>query len=229
MCDEEINSYYVKTHFKFYKRKKLRKKIIIISLVTTFFCFLILEYFVNIVNPIIFSYGEAEINRLLIRSSNNAILNISSVTYDDLISINYDSNRDVTSIIANSSSINNLANSLAIETQREIDINAKLGISIPFGTCTGLGFLSGKGSDINLSVSPIGNVSSKFHTSFTSVGINQTSHKIFISISSQASLILPFGTKSISKSIDYLICECLIVGDVPNTYLSISSLSELYK
>lgn len=195
----------------------------------TFFCFLILEYFINIVNPIIFSYGEAEINRLLIRSSNNAILNISSVTYDDLISINYDSNRDVTSIIANSSSINNLANSLAIETQREIDLNAKLGISIPFGTCTGLGFLSGKGSDINLSVSPIGNVSSKFYTSFTSVGINQTSHKIFISISSQASLILPFGTKNISKSIDYLICECLIVGDVPNTYLSISSLSELYK
>lgn len=229
MCDDEINSCYVKSHIKLCKKRKIRKKIIIISLVTSFFLFLICQYFVNVVNPIIFAYGEAEINRLLVSSSNSAILNISTVSYDDLITINYDINNDISSIVANSSSINILANSLAIETQREIDLNAKMGISIPFGTCTGIGFLSGKGSDINLSVSPIGNVTSQFFTSFSSVGINQTSHKIFITIKSEASLILPFGTKNVTKSIDYLLCECLIVGDVPNTYLNVSSLGELCK
>ncbi|NCB48735.1 MAG: sporulation protein YunB [Clostridia bacterium] len=229
VCDDEINSCYVRSHFKLCKKRKLIKNIIIFSLVICFFIFLICRYFVNVVNPIIFAYGEAEINRLLVSSSNNAIYNTSSVSYDDLITINYDINNDISSIVANSLSINNLANSLAIETQREIDLNAKLGISIPFGTCTGIGFLSGRGSPINLSVSPIGNVTSKFFTSFTSVGINQTSHKIYITIQSEASLILPFGSKNVSKSIDYLLCECLIVGDVPNTYLSVSSLSELYK
>ncbi len=229
MCDDEINSCYVKSHFRLCKKRKFKKKVIIISLVISFFVFLTCQYFINVVNPIIFVYGEAEINRLLVSSSNNAIYNTSTITYDDLITINYDINNDISSIVANSVKINNLANSLAIETQREVDLNAKLGISIPFGTCTGLGFLSGRGSNINLSVSPIGNVTSKFYTSFTSVGINQTSHKIFITIKSEASLILPFGTKSISKSIDYLVCECLIVGDVPNTYLNVSSLSELYK
>jgi len=229
VCDDEINSCYVKSHIKLCKKRKIRKKIIIISLVTSFFLFLICQYFVNVVNPIIFAYGEAEINRLLVSSSNSAILNISTVSYDDLITINYDINNDISSIVANSSSINILANSLAIETQREIDLNAKMGISIPFGTCTGIGFLSGKGSDINLSVSPIGNVTSQFFTSFSSVGINQTSHKIFITIKSEASLILPFGTKNVTKSIDYLLCECLIVGDVPNTYLNVSSLGELCK
>lgn len=229
MCEDEINSCYVKSHFKLCKKRKFKKKVIIFSVVLSFFIFLICQYFVNVVNPIIFAYGEAEINRLLVSSSNNAILNISTVSYEDLIIIKYDINGDISSIIANSSSINNLANSLAIETQREIDLNAKLGISIPFGTCTGVGILSGKGSDINLSVSPIGNVTSKFYTSFTSMGINQTSHKIYISIQSEASLILPFGSKNVLKSIDYLICECVIVGAVPNTYLNVSSLSELYK
>lgn len=202
---------------------------VVFSLIFCFCSFLFFQYLINVVNPIIFTYGESEISKLLVTSCNNAILNISTVSYDDLIEIDYDSGGKISAIFANASRINNLANSLAIESQREIDLHAVLGISIPFGTCTGIGFLSGKGSAINFSVTPIGNVTSQFYTAFTSVGINQTSHKIFVSIKSEAALILPFGTKMVRKNIDYLVTECLIVGEVPSTYLNISSLGELYK
>ncbi len=229
MGENEIKSCYVKSHFRTYKKRRFWKKFITISVICGFFIFIICRYFISVVNPIIFAYGEAEINRLIVKSCNGAILDISTISYDDIIEIKYNSGGDISSIKANSQTINSIANSLVIATQQEINLNTKLGISIPFGTCTGIGLLAGRGSPVNLSVSPIGNVTSRFHTSFYSVGINQTSHKIFVTVTAEVALLLPFGTKNVVKSIDYLICECLIVGDVPNTYLNVSSLSELYK
>ena len=54
----------------------------------------------KIVNPIATSYGEAEVKRMLVKSSNNAILNISTIKYDDIITINY-SEDGISSIVAN--------------------------------------------------------------------------------------------------------------------------------
>jgi sporulation protein YunB len=229
VCNEEIEPNYIRARFKFKKIKKFRKRLLVIVLISLFVVVLLCHYFATVVNPIILSYGEAEVSRLLVSSANGAILNISSFSYDDLVTINYASNSKISSIVVNSTQLNSLANSLAVETEREIELNANLGISIPFGTITGLGLLSGKGSPVNLSVNPIGNVISEFHTSFTSAGINQTSHKIFVTISCEASLILPFSIKIVSKSIDYLVCESVIVGDVPDTYLNVSSIEELFK
>lgn len=180
----------------------------------------------KIVNPIATSYGEAEVKRMLVKSSNNAILNISTIKYDDIITINY-SEDGISSIVANTATINTIANSLAIETQKEIELNSSLGIKIPIGTLSGVTFLTGKGHKISFAVNPLGNVTCSFYTTFTDAGINQTSHKIYVIISSEATLIMPFASKDISSSIEYLISECLIIGKVPSTYVNISSLSDL--
>lgn len=182
---------------------------------------LFVVYVSRTINPIVLNYGEAEINRLLVKSCNNAILNISTISYDDLFDIKYDEKGNITSIIANAQTINSIANSLAIETQRELDINSSLGISIPIGTLSGITFLSGRGEKISFSVNPLGNITCDFFTTFNSVGINQTSHKVYIRINATASLILPFSTHQFTKAVDYLISECLIIGQIPDTYLNL--------
>lgn len=227
-CDE-IESEYVLSKFKMSKKKRNRKKLFAIFLVLFLLFFLIFLYFNKIANPLILYYGEAEVEKMLVTASNNAILNNNSISYENLIQIDYASDNSISSIICSASEINSLTNNLVTTTQNEIDSETRLGINIPLGTLSGISFLIGKGSDVNFAVNPMGRVKCTFNTSFTSAGINQTSHKIYALIECEASLILPFQMKKISSKVEYLISEFLIVGKVPSTYLNITSLNDLIK
>ena len=205
--------------YKARRKKRLKKRIFfILSLVLIFlFCFGI--YLKKVARPIILMAGREEVRSLVVSSCNNAILNISTISYDDIVSINY-KNGKIQSIVADTSKINAIANALAIETQKELALSSDYTFSVPLGTLSGISFLSGKGSKVSFSISPIGYVKCKYHTSFESAGINQTSHKIFVTICATASLILPFYSENIQIETDYLICECVIVGEVPSVYLN---------
>lgn len=219
--DEEIYSSYLKSHLKSNKKKKLQRGFTSALFVVLFIFFLLVCYTYKIVQPLALSYGESEVDKLLVTSCNNAILNISTIQYDDVVTINY-SGSEISSIVVNSPVVNNIANSLAIETQKEIELNSKLGVSIPIGTLSGITLLTGKGHKVTFIVNPIGRVMCRFYSSFENAGINQTSHKIYVTLDVSASLILPFTSKDITKQVDYLICECVIIGKVPDTYLSLS-------
>lgn len=219
---------YIKKHFKITRSRTFKRNLLIFCFITLIFITLIFFYLIKIVNPIIYSYGEANIQKLLVKSSNNAIGKVTNnITYDDFVKVTYDSNGDISSIKADTLKINQVSNNLAKLTQEEIDNISKLGLNIPIGTCSGIGFLSGKGSKINLSIEPIGNSSCNFYTTFEDAGINQTSHKIYVNIETEASLILPFGFQKIKKSTNYLLAECVIIGKIPNVYLNNSNISNL--
>lgn len=224
----ECEKKYLKKHFKVSRSKKFKRRLTICFLLIILLTSLIFLYFAKIVNPIIFSYGEANIQKLLTVSSNNAIGEITnSLKYDDFVKITYADNGDILAIEAEVSKINQISNNLAKTTQDEIDNKSQLGLNIPIGTCTGIGLLSGKGNYINLNIEPIGNASCNFYTIFEEAGINQTSHKIYVSIDAEASLILPFGFKKIRKTTNYLLAECVIVGKIPDIYFGIHDLSTL--
>lgn len=67
---------------------------------------------------------------------------------------------------------------------------------------------------------PIGNVLCKFSSKFTSAGINQTLHSIFVDVQTSVSIILPTRTVQVGGSSQVLIAESVIVGKVPDVYLN---------
>ena len=211
----------------FFKKKK--KKIFIRRFITISILFIIIFYYFLIfiskkINPVIFSYGEASVSKILAQSSNEAISNIAvTIAYDQLISIKYAQDGSISTIQANTEQINKISNILAQATQNGINKNLSCGLSIPIGTLSGIGFLTGKGSRLKFNIDLIGNVLCHFYTSFSSAGINQTSHKIYIEIVADCFLNLPFESKIISKKADYLLAESIIVGKIPSTYLSFLS------
>lgn len=222
-------SIYEEKYYK--KRKKIKKKRKIIAILVIFFIVIIslFTYYFKIINPVIIGYCKAEVNKMLYESANNSIKSvISQYNYDSLVKINYNSEGDISSIYANQIKINELANFISIRTQFEINKYLNLGVKIPLGTCSGLSILSGKGKKINLTINPISSVKCSFKTSFTSAGINQTNHKIFIIIETNSYLVLPLNSENISTNIEFLISECLIVGKIPQTYFNINSLSDIY-
>ena len=220
-----MSTKYVKTYFKVCKLKRVKIRLFFLLICLIFIISLVIIYLNKIVNPIILNYCEGEISNILVDSANLSISNsFSADEYKSLINIKYDSSGNIASIESNSLLINKISNNLAVLTQKEIDKRSIVGINIPLGTCSGIGFLSGKGNKINFSISPIGDVLCSFHTIFEGAGINQTSHKIYVDIESEISLILPFTSKRIKRDISFLISECIIVGKVPDTYLGISKL-----
>ena len=229
MSCQGLESEYVNSKFKRAKNKKRKKVILCVFLVIFFVFFLIVMYFNNVFNPILFSYGEAELKKMLVVSSNQAIKDLPTITYDDIITISYTDQNNISLISANSQKVNQIANTLARLTQQSIDNATSCGLQIPFGTLTGIPFLVGRGCNLNFAVNSIGNAKCNFYTSFESSGINQTNHKIFVCIESEVSLILPFNIKKINNKANFLLSECVIIGKVPNTYLNITSLNDLPK
>ena len=69
-----------------------------------------------------------------------------------------------------------------------------------------------------------GSVDSKIDSEFTSVGINQTLHRIYLNLTCSIGILTPFKTVSKEVSSRVLLTETVIVGNVPSTYYNYDNL-----
>lgn len=202
-----------------------------------FFCFLILivvfifVYLNKVVNPVIIESSAAKTRSLSQKAVEEAIyetLHYNSIaSYDSLVMINRDSNGDVTYISTNSLQINILARELAKVAQKKLETLGSNGINIPLGTFTGMPIFVGHGPNINIKMIPIGSINCKFKSEFLNAGINQTNHKIYLSVTSKVSVILPTANQNVETTTQIMIAESIIVGKIPETYLQSTSLDEM--
>ena len=87
------------------------------------------------------------------------------------------------------------------------------------GAFTGVEAWAGFGPRVNLKIIPISNVECRFVSEFEGAGINQTKHSIYLEIVADISIIMPSKTRNFASLTEVLICESVLVGDVPDTYL----------
>ena len=66
-----------------------------------------------------------------------------------------------------------------------------------------------------------------FVSFFQSAGINQTLHKIYIDVYADVSIVTPIDQPTIQVKAEILVCENLIVGKIPQTYLNLYDSSSL--
>lgn len=182
-----------------------------------------------VVNPIIVSIGEAKTKSLATKAINTAVTEVlcEGYSYDDIIDIKTDGNGNITYIQAHSLVINKLTRDLVSASQSKLDIIGEQGIGIPLGTLIGVPILMGKGPEIRIKLFPIGAISCSFSSEFTQAGINQTNHKIYVNVNSSVSVILPIASRHINNTSQFLICESIIVGVVPEVYLNSDNLDEM--
>ena len=77
----------------------------------------------------------------------------------------------------------------------------------------------GLGPNISVQLVPVGTVSTKINSKFISAGINQTLHQVNFEITTGIGTVLPAKTQNFSTMLEVLICESVLVGDVPSVYL----------
>lgn len=166
-------------------------------------------------------YGAKSMNYAITETMNQ------NLSYDDLITIKTDKNGKISMIQANTVKINNVSMMIERITLSHLLDSSRNPISIPLGAFTGISILSGMGPKVQVDIYPYGEVVCRFLSQFISAGINQTQHKIYVEIKANVNVVLPFNTLTIPMQNEVLICESVIIGDIPDTYLRANTLSDM--
>ena len=214
-----------------YRKKKLsaKKKLYIVLTIILLIIISIFLYFHYVVNPIIIDATEAKVRSLTQSSVENAVYSViqDEQIYNELIEIIKDDNNDIQMITANAYKINLLSKEILTSAKESLNNLGEQGIEIGIGTFTGITLLTDRGPKVNLKLSPIGTIYTRFHSEFTSAGINQTIHSIYLYVETDVSIILPTYTKIVNTTTEILLTESVITGKIPDTYLNSSQLDEM--
>ncbi len=202
--------------------KKSTKLLIAVIICIVIFVFAAV-YFSKNVKPIVLDYSQATVRALGVNAVNQAAIIVinDELKYEDLFTIEFDENNRVSMIKANSPAINVLARNMATVTQNNLKSLGMQELNIPLGTFSGINLLTGQGPDVIIKIMPVGNVLCDFKSQFIQAGINQTVHKIYIDVFIDISIILPIDEVNVSVDTEILVCENLIVGEIPDVFLNI--------
>ena len=143
------------------------------------------------------------------------------VVYGDMMQVQLDAGGRVTMLQANALRMNELATATALRAQEKLESAEAQSVSIPLGSALGIPFLSALGPGVKVKIVPVSAVTANFSTEFESAGINQTRHKIYLSLHVSVRLVIPSGAKKVSIAGQALIAEAIIVGDVPQSYVHV--------
>ncbi len=209
-------------------RPKLLRVVVAIMVFVAVFTFCTVYFRKNIV-PTVMGSSIAQVRAIATNAVNVAATTVlnGGITYDELFEVKYDSGGKITMIQANSPRINTIAREIANLAQANLDSLGTQEISIAVGTFTGLALLTGFGPDVTIKIVPIGTANCDFVSYFQSAGINQTSHKIYIDVYADVNIITPIDEPTVQVKAEILVCENVIVGEIPDTYLSMHDISDM--
>ncbi len=200
-------------------KTKTRRRVVF-ALVAFFLIGLVVLVQINVTN-VLKSISEASMRSITTVAVNDAVYYTLSdqIRYEDLVTVDRGADGNIQAISANSFQINRIARDTAYLSQENLTKMSAEGIQVPLGALTGIEALAGFGTKINIKIIPISNVECRFVSEFESAGINQTKHSIYLEIVADISIIMPSGTSNFASLTPVLVCESVLVGKVPDTYL----------
>lgn len=210
-------------------KPKLFRVVIAIAVFLAIFIFCTVYFRSNIV-PTVMDSSVAQMRAVTTNAINIAATSVlgAGLTYDMLFDIVKDNDGKISMIKANSPEINKIARQIANLAQANLDSLGTQEIQISAGTFTGLALLMGFGPDVTIKITPIGMANCDFVSYFQSAGINQTLHKIYIDVYADVSIVTPIDQPTIQVKAEVLVCENLIVGKIPDSYLNLYGSEEMY-
>ncbi len=201
--------------------KKTKNKIVMI-LIVLIIAFSTIKLVLDAILPIFDTLCENKAKSIAtIVSNKEATKAMKQHTYDELFSIEKDSNGNIIMIKSNISNINNIISEIPINIQENINKIGKDDIKISLGSFFGLKLLAGRGPGIKIVISSIGNVDTNLKSEFISRGINQTLHRVYLDVKCDVSILTPFYNIKQTITNQILLMENIIVGNVPNSYLNV--------
>ncbi|MCI9268231.1 MAG: sporulation protein YunB [Lawsonibacter sp.] len=143
------------------------------------------------------------------------------VSYSDFVSIQRDEGGSITALTTDMAQMNLLRAELTaaiLAALEEVDVSD---IQVPLGSLFDLEPLWAKGPALKARAMTVGTVRAEFDSQFTSAGVNQTLHRIWMEVTVPMTLLLPGGRVEVTVETRLCVAETVIIGQVPDTYLQV--------
>ena len=214
---------YYQTGYRYrrYKKHSGQKKWIILAAVLAAVIGVFVFFHKNVAG-MLYSLSEATVRAAATEAVNDAVsqtLRWNNVDYNKLVTVTRGEDDRVLSLEADAQSVNLLARQTVTLSMANLSEACGEGVKVPIGVFTGIEFLAGFGPRVTFQIIPIGSVSCDFRSSFDTAGLNQTLHSIYMDVTAAVSVVMPSKTEEISVVTQVLICESVIVGEIPDAYL----------
>lgn len=154
-------------------------------------------------------------------------LTLEQLSYKDFIDVETEESGSITSLSINpgeSTRFRRLVTENVIARLGSIEPEV---LEIPLGTLSGFMLLSAVGPNIRVRIESIGDVSGNYTNEFSSVGVNQTRHSVYLDLTVTVYLFIPGGIIPVTSTERTCIAETVIVGKVPDTYLNLQQKGDL--
>lgn len=201
------------------KRKKLTIYIIIIF--TLALGIYVYNKINNNIRPTILAMCEIQAKKIATQAINDAVKGKikGDIEYKDLLLVKEDKEGKIAMVQANTGLMNNIASDVALEVQEKIRQIPGGTIKIPFGTALNSQLIPGP--KFSLDLEPHGSATVDFGTEFLESGINQTIHRVYLTIIADVKMVFPLVSDTVTVRANIPIAETIIVGDVPESYVDI--------
>ena len=149
----------------------------------------------------------------------NSVLAEEGITYDTICTVQYDSEGNFAALQTDMARLVLLQNTITTSVAQEFDsglISEK--IYVPLGSLLPGLLFSGLGPELTVEVLTVGNISAQFDNEFFDQGINQTLHRVVLTVTAELSLLLPGGVYTYTDETKMVLAETVLLGQVPDSY-----------
>jgi len=174
--------------------------------------------------PTVLDIAAAQVQNTMTAVIETAVsqdLSARQVSYGDMVEIHRDSSGAITSLTTDMAQMNLLRVELTaaiLQALEGVDVST---IQIPLGSLLDFEPLWARGPSLKARAMTVGTVTAEFESELTSAGVNQTLHRVCLEVSVPLTVLLPGGEVQLPVRTSLVVAETVIVGKVPDTYLSL--------
>lgn len=176
------------------------------------------------VRPLIQSYGQMSARRsamLAVHTGVEKVLAQSDTGYRQLVVLERDDEGRVLSAETDVSAINRLKAAASNAVMKELTARERQTVRVPLGNLVGGSFFTGRGPFLPIGIHTSGTVITTLSGEFTDAGINQTKHSLYLNMKVMMTAALPMERVGIELETRFLVCETVLIGEVPQTMLQV--------
>ncbi len=140
---------------------------------------------------------------------------------DYFVKLEKDAEGNITALTTDTMHITELSAQLLAEIARAAD-SETLDIRIPLGSLLGSNLLMGRGPEIPVEILMLTSSFVQFENELIPAGINQSRHVVTLKADVDVDIMVPWATITTTVETDVLIAETVIVGRVPETYVTVT-------
>lgn len=155
-----------------------------------------------------------EVNRVIAE-----LMSREAYSPDYFISLEKNDTGEITAINSHMAHINALSSEILEQVVGRAE-SRTLTVEIPLGNLSGVSLLMGHGPAIPVQIVMLTSSHVEFRNLLASAGINQTRHQLNLEIVVDIDVLIPWGVESSQVVTEVLIADTLVVGQVPETYVS---------